>query len=97
MFKNIGINLAGPICKCESQNLIWGIVADKDLEILLYISCATCSVKIQVPYKQIFAYFNLEKKYPKGILQPQKTDSVEEQDQKFLKDMRITPNFKADT
>jgi len=101
MFKNISINLTGPICKCESQDLGWGIELDKDSRVCLVVFCKICHTKIHIPNQQFVAYFSLEKGYPKGTLPPRENMDIakeaEENDKKFLKDLHITPDLKSKT
>lgn len=94
MFKNIKIELEGPICSCEKQNLEWYFNSNPDNYADLNIWCKSCNTKLKIPHTMLLAYINLEKKYPKGILQ--KNDNIAEKDRKFLKDLGIVPDLKAD-
>ena len=64
MLKEVEIRLTEPICKCETQDLAWGISDGEDGH-GLFIRCNTCKTELRIPYKAFKAYFNLDKKYPR--------------------------------
>lgn len=59
MFKNVEINIAGPICSCEEENLQWSTGQN-----CLTIVCGTCNTQLFIPQKKFVAAFNLERGYP---------------------------------
>jgi len=99
MFKKIVIQLDGPICTCENENLAWTVYLNKnETNCFLLIFCLTCQTKLEVPNKKFVACFELKKQYPKGV-PPQNKSEINpetEKDQKFLRDIGIVPNFKVD-
>lgn len=60
MFKGIKIELTGPICQCEKQDLIWGIFPGPGLRVI----CQQCEVRLEVPHKEFKASFAFDVKYP---------------------------------
>lgn len=61
MFKDITINLDGPICKC-TQDPNWGIEYDDKKNPCLYIRCPECKIKLSIPNKKFIAGFNYSSK-----------------------------------
>lgn len=92
MFKNISINLKGPICKCEKQDLTWGWYQEEKWH-GLFVRCEICSVVLRIPPTQLVARILFEVGYPQGIAE--KTDGTKsnlkltENDKKFLRDLNI--------
>ena len=72
MFTGINIELVGPICNCEVENLEWEFVIwkIKDVEgeeiedVGLSIHCGTCSTELAIPPNELAATFSLEVPYP---------------------------------
>lgn len=60
MFVNFTIHFAGPICKCETMKITWGIAEDRSL----VVSCDLCKVKVAVPYTALWAKCDFEEPYP---------------------------------
>jgi hypothetical protein len=63
MFKNITINLDGPICRCKDMNLTFGITVDMDYSCRFIVQCKDCRVTISVPYNALKGNFKLDKPY----------------------------------
>jgi hypothetical protein len=59
VFKDIVINLTGPICDCDVQSLGWNV----DLGDLT-VQCLICKTTLMVPSKKFRARFDLDVKYP---------------------------------
>lgn len=69
MFKQICIELVGPICNCKKQNLAWSLLWGNISSVtFLSIFCKTCGTQLTVPPDQLFAYFKLDKPYPESVL-----------------------------
>ncbi len=105
MFKNIGINLTGPICSCDKQNLIWGIFTDEENSPGLIITCKNCKTNLKIHNRQFKAYFKLDKGYPKGLATDDAVQEKEKEKEKlkeidddaeFLKSLKIDPNLKLE-
>ena len=64
MFKNVTINLTGPICNCETYNLTWSIWMDEKNRPGLAIICKSCKTKLFVQNEKFLGYLILEKGYP---------------------------------
>lgn len=60
IFKRIEIQLTRPICKCQEQQLAWGL-GDKNQ---LIITCKSCGVDVRIPYSQLKAIIQLDESYP---------------------------------
>ena len=63
MFKNVSINLKGPICSCQQQSLSWGIAKGGDLN----IQCDTCKAMLTIAHDGFVAHFKLDEQYPGGL------------------------------
>lgn len=59
MYKNITINLSGPICSCIECNLKWDIGSN-----YAKFSCLTCNIQLIVPFDKLAYHFKLDKPYP---------------------------------
>lgn len=72
MFTGINIELVGPICTCEVENLEWELaiwkIKDNEggetEEVGLTIHCGTCSTELVIPPNKLVAAFSLEVPYP---------------------------------
>ena len=72
MFKDITINLSGPICKCDEENLAWFLSLDR-----MYISCNNCKIELCIPINKMYHSFNLDKPYPgKTDRKPYNTNNI---------------------
>jgi len=95
LFKNVIINLEGPICSCHGQDLGWGIYG-KNGNYGLSVFCLNCKISVFVPPDKFIADFNLDKKYPGGIAtdtkpgQP-KVRSLTEFDKNYLIKLGVKP------
>lgn len=77
MFKKIIIELNGPICTCEEENLAWGTGIDKDSHPTLEIFCRKCGTKLLVPNKKFVARFKLDNAYPGKKTEEPKVEKTE--------------------
>lgn len=80
MFKHVTIHLSGPICKCATENLSWGVHVDAPPAVLsaaaptaamaLVVTCNTCRTQLKVPQPEFTATFALATPYtqPRGVL-----------------------------
>lgn len=66
-FKRVQIQLAGPICGCEHQNLAWFICGTLPDRPSLGLRCETCQVVVTIPTTEFKAGFVLDRAYPKGL------------------------------
>lgn len=62
-FKKLTIELAGPICNCEHNNLRWAVMTGK-----LTIHCLTCKTQLWVQDEELLAHIELLQPYPSGNL-----------------------------
>ena len=60
------IQLAGPICECEQQDLGWRVPMDKAGNPQLTVHCCSCGAQVLVPNSQFRASIVLDVGYPKG-------------------------------
>ena len=69
-FEKIIIQLAGPICNCDDQNLSWDHYLDKSKSekgsISLFLKCGICGIKLYVPRDKYRASFHVASPYPNG-------------------------------
>jgi len=63
MFKDISINLTGPICRCHEQKLRFAITRRRNA----IIFCPTCGMRIDVPADQFYGQFILDTPYPANV------------------------------
>lgn len=74
MFKRITIELAGPICTCDEQDLAWQPAGtDKNGKPVLELTCNTCGTKLVVSNKKFVASFKFDKPYPGKKAEESKT------------------------
>jgi hypothetical protein len=66
VFTNININLTGPICRCERQNLSWGLTHTESGKHSLYVQCNDCKTELRVGPEHFKAGFRLDQPYPQG-------------------------------
>ncbi len=71
MFKNITINLSGPICSCKKKDLAWTVNHLHGLEIW----CKVCGIKISVPKTHFRAGCDLDVPYPDDAPVTTETDT----------------------
>ena len=64
MFKNITINLSGPLCSCAEASLTWSVGKDTKSKSILSLRCSTCGTALVVPHNKFVAKFHLDKPYP---------------------------------
>ncbi len=64
MFKRATIELTGPICDCEIQNLGWDIGNEGVGKPTLEIICKTCKTRLTVSNEKFRATFILDQSYP---------------------------------
>lgn len=64
MFKNITINLTGPICSCAKQNISFQIWINKSGFPGLILVCKDCTTELVVPHSNFIGKFNLDNPYP---------------------------------
>lgn len=95
MFEDVTINLSGPTCNCEQQDLGWNIWSDGD-EPGLQINCHICKTKVLVPFKKFVAWFTLKTPYPKEEIDKALKPEISKTDVDFLKDSGISPDTKTD-
>lgn len=69
------IKLAGPICRCDKQNLSWGIGNSNGL----YVRCDTCQVELNIPREQFRARIICKRPYPEDA--SDKDDSLNREQQ----------------
>lgn len=75
-FKRITIELNGPICACDEQDLIWCPTLDSGGKHALSIECKTCKTKMIVGNSHFKAAFELDKPYPgKEKIEPKKREA----------------------
>lgn len=73
MFKDLNINLTGPICQCKEQDLYWNIEMNNGSpRIVIY--CKTCSGMLVVSNQQLKAHFVLDKPYPGKAVEPKSAE-----------------------
>ena len=81
MFKNIYINLTGPICTCDEEKLSWFIThveGDNGLQSSLGLLCQNCKTRHIVGPTLFKARFVFDKPYPgKQAPNPQRTNIVQ--------------------
>jgi len=65
MFNRIVIELSGPICGCDEQDLSWNVPLDEDGKTSLEITCRTCKSSLKVGSKYFKAAFKLDTPYVK--------------------------------
>lgn len=63
MIEPLKITVSSPICKCENENISWGLYYDQ-----FVLECQTCKVKLSMPLKNLRACLCFTKNYPKGRL-----------------------------
>lgn len=86
MFKSIKIQLAGPICNCEEEDLWWNTpTRDPEGKPVLEVGCYHCKTMLRVGNDQFKAVFALDKSYPKA--------KTEKKDAKIL---QLVPGDKKD-
>jgi len=76
MFKGISINLSGPICQCQKDNLEWSTIWGGGL----VIQCGTCKIQLVVPHEKFVACFRFDTPYPQQKTRAQEKDSRGERD-----------------
>jgi len=64
VFQRIEIRLTGPICRCQGQDLAWGIRRDSEGRSTLQIECRNCQTTLTVSHSQFIARFVLDNPYP---------------------------------
>lgn len=69
MFKRISIELDGPICNCDEQQIAWCPVEVRDEKGIvtaheLHLTCKECKTKLIVPNGKFKASFSFDKPYP---------------------------------
>lgn len=64
MFKDITINLTGPICSCREQALSWWPDKDEKGRPTLVLKCKTCATKLIVSNEKFIAGWSLDTPYP---------------------------------
>lgn len=64
MFKRITINLSGPICSCERQNISWGIWLDDKNQAGLTLTCKDCNTQLKIPNSKFVAGITSDVPYP---------------------------------
>jgi len=64
VFSRIQIQLTGPICDCDVQDLSWWISRDGDGRSGLVVECNGCGCELRIPNKRFKACFQLDKPYP---------------------------------
>lgn len=60
VFKQVTLELTGPICQCEKKNLSWALPNGNSLK----LTCNTCDTQLLVPHKQFTAAFKFDEMYP---------------------------------
>lgn len=89
VFKNISINLTGPICSCEFEDLSWGPHPVEN-GYGLTLSCIRCGTKLVVSREKFRALFSFDKGYPKPRTAKPAADVVEKKDveaDRFMQDV----------
>ena len=83
MFKSITINLTGPICKCEYQDLAWAIILSEILPsghcvYNLYVFCNICKNGLEIPSQDFIGNFRLQIPYPKSKVNLDKAEDIDQ-------------------
>ena len=76
MFINVTINLTGPICNCDEQNIEWSLPTDNVGHTTMSLTCKTCFTKLIVSHSKLVANFNLGKDYPNKIKKKEKDAKI---------------------
>ena len=85
MFQNAVLNLSGPICRCDKEDLSWSIFRADEGGHGVTIECRTCGTKLVVAHKHFVACFRFDEGYPGGA----KDDDEDEGD---LVELRVKPD-----
>lgn len=64
MFRHLDICFSSPVCNCKTQNLEWGLWADADRAVALFVTCKDCRTSLFIPPSKLVADFKFEVPYP---------------------------------
>lgn len=73
-FRDITINLTGPICTCTEQAITWGIKTVEGGYFNLYFTCRECKTHLNVPHKKLIAHYRFDTPYPADRPRPKDPD-----------------------
>lgn len=82
MFTKLTINLTGPICICDKEDLSWGICLEASGQVGMDLECNFCHTILKVPYKKFLASFKLDNPYPHDLASNKNKEEAQQKKKK---------------